>query len=377
MRDQPAGTESPPRVEQDAVRRTRKLRRRLCFVAVLGLLTLLSAEGVLRIYVALRGWTPNCYAAHLDLLRPHPVNGYDLKPEFELRSGVFRISTNSLGLRGPEIHAEKPPGVTRIAVVGGSSVFGYLVSDGDEAARLLERDLNETGCRVEVINAGVPGYNLFHSLVRYREVVSPLKPDIVVLYAGHNDLGYVCSDEPDAPRWRDSHIAPAWERLLGRSTLYGFLAYRLLQRGSMGPVGTQIERRPTSAGIRQFEDNLAAMAEAVNESGAELVVCAQAMAARPGVDENLQARLGTTEDEVQRAIAMSSRMQESLRNFADERNIVFLDAGTAIPPTGEFLGDEIHLTAAGEERLAAMLRDGLVPLLPNCQGPADDSNSGP
>lgn len=352
----------------DTGRRPRKLlRRRLYFAVLLLLLTLLSAEGVLRLYVAARGWTPNCYAAQLDLLRPHPVNGYDLKPGFELRSGVFRITTNSYGLRGPEISRQKPPGVVRIAILGGSSVFGYLVSDGDEAARLLERQLNAAGCRVEVINAGVPGYNLFHSLVRYREVVAPLKPDIVVLYAGHNDLGYLCSDDPDAPRWRDSYIAPAWERALGHSTLYGFLAYRILQRGFMPPVATGIGGSPTESGVRQFEENVAAIVDAVRDSGAQPVICAQAMAARSGVDAGLRPRLGATDEEVNRAIAISSRMRESLRRCAEERDIVFLDAGREIPPTQEFFGDEIHLKATGEERLSRLLGDGLKPLMPNCR----------
>lgn len=49
--------------------------------------TLVSAEVVLRSYIALRGWTPNCYAAQLQFFRPHPTTGYDLRPGCRLKSG--------------------------------------------------------------------------------------------------------------------------------------------------------------------------------------------------------------------------------------------------------------------------------------------------
>src|SRR5487761_1181193 len=124
-------------------------RRRLlvkCLLAVAS--AFISAEAVLRAYVAFRGWTANCYAAQLQLFRPNAETGYDLAPGFRLRSEVFRMSINSLGLRGPEIGRRKQPGVERIVIVGESSAFGYLASDGQEAARLLEKTLRERGHQV-------------------------------------------------------------------------------------------------------------------------------------------------------------------------------------------------------------------------------------
>ena len=179
--------------------------------------TLLSAEVAIRAYLALRGWTANCYAAQLQLFRPNEKTGYDLAPGFQLHSGVYRMSVNSLGLRGPQVSRRKPPGVTRIAIVGESSAFGYLVSDGEEAARLLERTLREQGHKVEVLNGGVPGYNLFQSVVRFREVLAPLEPDITIAYLGWNDLPYIVSDEPAAEHFRLRRVPPAWERLLSHS----------------------------------------------------------------------------------------------------------------------------------------------------------------
>jgi lysophospholipase L1-like esterase len=327
--------------------------RRLALKCLLAAtVTLLSAEGVLRAYVALRGWTPNCYAAQLQLFRPHPTVGYDLRPGFRLRSGVYQVSINSLGLRGSEINRQKPLGVKRIAVVGESSAFGYFVSDGQEAARLLEKALREDGQVVEVVNGGVPGYNLFQSIVRFEELLAPLKPDVVIAYLGWNDLPYVVSDNPADERFKRRPIAPAWERWLAHSTLYGFVVYRLWG----GPVrmvpADFAGGEPTTAGQRQFVGNLAILSRLVERSGAKLIVCAQATAAQPTVSPELRTALGSDAVTQQNAIALGVWLHETLAAFAEERGLTFIDAYTAIPPEPAMLADYVHLTSKGEVRLA-------------------------
>ena len=332
-----------------------------CLLAVA--VTFASAEAVLRAYVAWRGWSANCYAAHLQLFRPNAKTGYDLMPGFRLKSEVFRMSINSLGLRGPEVSRDKPTGVVRIAIIGESSAFGYLISDGREAARLLENALREHGHRVEVLNGGVPGYNLFQSVERFHEVLAPLEPDIVVTYLGWNDLPYVVSDNPAAVQFRRRPIAPAWERLLGHSTLYGFVVYRLWG----GPVRMMpadfAAADPTSAGRRQFLDNLADLATEVEKSGAKLVVCAQATAAHPDVSAEIKPALGNDAQTQAAAIQLGGWLHDTLAEFAAERRLSFIDAYAEVPPTTEMLGDYVHLTATGEKRLAEVWAESIDLLL--------------
>ncbi len=325
--------------------------------------TLLSAEGVMRAYLAFRGWTANCYAAQLELFRPHAQTGCDLTPGFRLKSSVYQISINSLGLRGPEITRSKPRGVRRIAIVGESSAFGYLVSDGQEAARLLEKELREQGHNVEVANGAVPGYNLFQHRVRFHEVLAPLEPDLVIAYLGWNDLPYVVSDEPAADRFRRRPVPAAWERVLGHSTLYGFVVYRLLG----GPVrmvpADFADSGVTPAGQRQFLENLAALASEVEKAGATFVICAQATAAHPSVSADLRPALGPDEPKQARAIELGGWLHRTLAGFASRQNLAFTDVYSEIPPTTEMLGDYVHLTAVGEERLAELWADSVARLL--------------
>jgi len=317
---------------------------------------------VLRIYVAVRGWTPNCYAAHLTLFDSDPELGARLHPGFRLRSSVFEINTNSRGLRGPELTQEKPSGTKRIAILGGSSAFGYLVNDGEEAAQLLELSLRDRGREIEVINGGVPGYNLFRTRVRFQNLVAPLSPDIVLLYAGYNDVPYLSSDEPDREQFRQQAVAPTWERLLGNTVSYGFLCYRLVPPE---PQFSSLTRRGmrTSLGQEQFRSNLAAVAAAADQSGARLVICSQATAAQAEITDRMKRQLGSDIDTLEFEIETMSWLRDELQRFALANEIPFIDVASRIPPDSEYLADLIHLTRSGEQRLADILATELEPLL--------------
>lgn len=344
--DAPAAADLPP---------PRRRLFRLAAIAIALLVALLLAEGVLRVYVAARGWTANCYAGSVQLLVPEETNGYTLARDFHLRSGVYEITTNEFGLRGPAIGKSKPAGTTRIALLGGSSAFGYLVSDGQEAARLLEQKLKDAGHNVEVLGAGVPGYNLFQTTHRYREVVSPLSPDVVILYLGWNDLTYLVSDEPTAERHRVGHPYAWWERLLSHSTLYGLIAYRLLTPPARFVPPPAARSEPTKAGAEQFRENLHALLEEIEAGGAQPVIVAQVMAADADASDDVRSYLGATLAQQQQNAALGQWVQQTLAEIATEAQVPFVNASSVIAPTSEHLADAIHLTPAGEAKLAELL----------------------
>ncbi len=93
------------------------------------------------------------------------------------------VTLNSLGFRGPEITPEKPAGMTRIAVLGDSEVFGQGVLDHETLPAVLEGLLNQGGaaCRWQVINAGVRQYNTAEEAAYLRARVMLLDPDGVIL----------------------------------------------------------------------------------------------------------------------------------------------------------------------------------------------------
>jgi hypothetical protein len=124
--------------------------------------------------------------------RADGVLGYMMRPDWETYQVTdeysVRVTTNALGLRGVSVDARKAPDVYRILVVGDSFAFGYGVEDEESFPARLQTELEGRGRRVEVLNAGVPGWSADAYLVFLREYGFALDPDLVILTISENDL---------------------------------------------------------------------------------------------------------------------------------------------------------------------------------------------
>jgi len=101
------------------------------------------------------------------------------------------ININNEGFRGPEIQKEKPDDTYRIFMVGGSTTFGYgTSSDQDTLPALLQEKFNQVNLekRVEVINAGINGYNSVDELNLVKNKLVHYDPDLVIIFDGSNDM---------------------------------------------------------------------------------------------------------------------------------------------------------------------------------------------
>jgi lysophospholipase L1-like esterase len=140
---------------------------------------------------------------------PHPYLAYSPTPNYT-KGQTFH---NSLGYRNNEFPLEKPSGVYRIVALGGSSTYDVSIRDNDKTfTAQLEKLLHEEyGYQnVEVINAGVPGYNSWEILVNLEFRVLDLDPDLVIIYEGTNDV-HARLVEPSAYRGDDSGRRQAWQ----------------------------------------------------------------------------------------------------------------------------------------------------------------------
>ncbi len=108
-----------------------------------------------------------------------------------LNVGLSPLGSNRLGYRGAEVAVPKPSGVFRIVIVGDSTVYGLGVRTDETLSAQLERVLrDEYGYeRVEVVNAGVSGYNSWNSVVNLAFRVPELEPDLIIAYHTITDIG--------------------------------------------------------------------------------------------------------------------------------------------------------------------------------------------
>ena len=119
--------------------------------------------------------------------------GYELTPNWELNHDTLYEKFNSHGFRSSEINQVKPDNHYRIIITGSSIVYGrtnnqYTISS------LLENKLNELYGKtktIEVINAGVPGYNSFHILKQFDKKLKYFSPDLIINYQLFTDLSII------------------------------------------------------------------------------------------------------------------------------------------------------------------------------------------
>jgi len=112
------------------------------------------------------GWIP----------RPNAVAEY---PMFHAAFGV-----NSRGLRGPETPVSRQPGRHRVVVLGDSFAWGHGVGPGDAFPEMLAEMIPH----LEVVNLGVPGFDLDTERRFFERVGAQYAPDVVLVALCQNDI---------------------------------------------------------------------------------------------------------------------------------------------------------------------------------------------
>lgn len=173
---------------------TRRVLRRILLVLAAMLVPIVLAEVVLRVL------DPFGAAEQVERERfAAAILERDGRGELRLRAGArgmllgHTVEIGGHGLRNPAIAQPKPDGTFRILVIGDSVAFGWGVAEAEAFPRILERMLADAGLppaaeRVEVINAGVPGWGAPNELVFLREHGLALEPDLVLVTLINNDL---------------------------------------------------------------------------------------------------------------------------------------------------------------------------------------------
>lgn len=165
--------------------RARRLAANLAVLAVSSAVFLLLAEALVR-RVAPQSPSGNPRQSQpRDFYAPHPVLGFTMNPgfhgRFELPEFDTEVRFSSIGLRDRE-YGPKPPGASRLLVLGDSYTFGWGVEEGERFADRLERKLDEAfPHRWEVVKAGTNAYATTHERAWMNEYGWALDPDLVVL----------------------------------------------------------------------------------------------------------------------------------------------------------------------------------------------------
>jgi lysophospholipase L1-like esterase len=145
--------------------------------------------------VAYEQWCHTCREQYGALSRalfmpdPEGVLPFVLRPDSHFNYFQNSISINHKGFRGPEVSDDKG-NTYRIVALGASTTFGLgLNADDRPWSELLEQMIRERlklPHNVEVINAGVPAYDVKNNVARLVSDILPLRPDMIISCEGLN-----------------------------------------------------------------------------------------------------------------------------------------------------------------------------------------------
>ena len=324
--------------------------------------------------LALRTFAPIAYSMRVEYV-PDPHVAFRLVPNrtYQLADGGT-VTIDSRGFRGRGVTVPKPPGRFRIAAFGGSSTFSYLTDDaGIWTVRLEERLREALGRDVEVVNVSAPGYSSWESSILYRYKVRDLEPDAAIVYHAWNDLKLFRGLEEDGELRKAVYNPKPWRARLRRMQLAWRVRSLFRPPGDLAPreerwleidPGERFEI-PEGSDAHRFAAHLyrdIARTFADDDVLGVFVSQASLLTAEtlpdPAIRERVYAEfVGLGYAEILRQWDAIERMQ---RAAAADAGLVFADVRSAIPADLDHFRDHVHLTALGNEAVAAVLAAELL-----------------
>lgn len=189
---------------------------RALLLAASSLLALAVSEAVFRQTAHRIAANGEWFAVGRIIDKADPLLGFSLIPgstQLSVRGGAYttRTSVNRLGMHDVEREETVPAGRRRILLLGDSFVFGPGVPIESNVSQVVEREVPGA----QVLNAGVPGYNLEQEYLYYLHRGKRHEAALVLLGFFINDLAPA---RGAAPEEGDGGLPVAYRPAAGRGT---------------------------------------------------------------------------------------------------------------------------------------------------------------
>ncbi|HEU4365816.1 MAG TPA: SGNH/GDSL hydrolase family protein [Candidatus Krumholzibacteria bacterium] len=290
-------------------------------------------------------------------------------------SGRNRFTTNNMGFRGGELVRPRPAGEFRVFLVGGSTFECFYLDDHVEIGRVVQNELPplSDGRAAKVYNVGLSGAASDDHLAMIGQRLVHLEPDLIVVFAGINDLtrsnfdfDYLHYVDTRLVRERPWHkrfamnfqitrrlhrlktrMAPDARTLQESRPLVTNYAGRVgLQRTGVGPA------TPPRTDEASYARNLRSIAGIARANGFGLVFMTQPSTWNSTVDAQarewswMRYRDGVTYGEAEMDAALE-RLNDTLRAVAGENGVPVCDLVAVLPKSLQYFYDDCHFTPAG------------------------------
>lgn len=303
------------------------------------------------------------------------------------------IARNSIGFRG----AEPPPELSRavsIISIGGSTTQCFFLSEGETWTDRLGVLLKPFVRNLWVNNAGLDGHSTYGHQVLLEDHILKLKPKIVVLLVGANDMGRDPGAEWDAENVKSGISFASTAAFVKSLSPYSEVAslvanlFRSLNAYKRGLIHQNVDIK--TLGEHDFDENrrrvyrsanllpkytegfrnrLTKIVSVARAAGIEPVLMTQPGLLGEGVDPetgvNLERVLlgpGATANGKMWWEVMEG-YNEITREVGLNQHVVVVDLAHRLTKTSRYFYDTIHFSSEGAEAVARILASEVCPVL--------------
>ncbi len=283
-------------------------------------------------------------------------------------------STNSWGFRGDEAPMNRDEYLT-IITIGGSTTQCFYLDDHKTWPWLLQQYLKESGItRVWVGNGGIDGQTTRAHIRFMEEIIPVIKPKVVIVMAGINDLGLALKGYPnfllESPHDKRGTAALDW--VYSRSSLIRFLyvwksiiidkapVVKQAHRSSKPkPLASKDEKCPTipQRPLDQYEQNITTIIGRAREAGVRLIFLTQPLLyddsdywrGYEGMYTGFSTTYPISAACLRRYLNVYNEMLVSVCRHYD---CEYLELHKIMPCSDDFFYDACHFTEAGADFVA-------------------------
>lgn len=381
---QSSGSEMAETYAGTPVRHPRLLR---IIGAVIGILVFIPVTAEISAHLmydsVIPKWSQNLYhqfihrelmgAAYYWAYRPHPYTVFEPNPEYALKDGEKPHTRDAF--RYPEMSAEKPAGVFRIAVLGGSVTYQNDTPLLMTYGAYLEEYLNGIfpGKKIEILNAAVGGQNSADGFARFHFKVLDYSPDMVLINFDMNDVWARVFSRDFKNDYRD--VRKSMEKLhrpsdrelkwLKRSALLRVLYFKYVLKGTIPNIMELTYQSDSTANY--YENFKKSSTSAFQRNMEDIVYIANGRRIEPVLLTTPFEERFYEPDPVAEpyyVLVLGAIEQNKVtREIASREKTPLIDLEKIMPKGKKWFGDVCHTSWAGNRLKAKLVGDALAPML--------------
>ena len=217
------------------------------------------------------------------------------------------------------------------------------------------------GRLVNVINAGVEGYTVREIGELVDRAIIPLRPKVVVIYPGFNDMALICQASSDKDR-------PLLQPVVAPTLPSWVLTRELISKNTLALRETPV--RAAKADLRtqfpaSYRQSLDSIVNKLKAAGIKPVLVTGARAFKPGDGAAGKRRAATALFynhclDYKGLYEAGSLFNQTIADVARSHGTALIDLGKLMPGGPKLFVDATHFTPAGEEFSSEVIYRALV-----------------